>query len=180
MQGNLIAGVNSGVLRRVELNPDGSLATLTASFAVGLGGNALGVTCNSDTDLFPGTIWAGMFMFSNGTFSGKIMVLEPDDLVNCLQPNEAGYDANADYDSDGYTNQDEVDNGSDHCNGSSQPNDFDKSAGAPLVSDLNDTDDDNDGILDPMTGYWTRTIPCSWAIPIQGAAMPSNYLSRTS
>ena len=37
-------------------------------------------------------------------------------------------------------NQDEVDNGTDLCNGGSQPNDFDKVAGAPLVSDLNDLD----------------------------------------
>ena len=141
MQGNLIAGVNSGVLRRVELNPDGSLQSLTANFASGLGGNALGITCNGDLDVFPGTIWAG-------TLGGAIIILEPDDLVNCIDPGQPGYDPNADYDSDGYINQDEEDNGSDPCNGGSQPNDFDKSAGAPLVSDLNDLDDDNDGILD--------------------------------
>ena len=63
-------------------------------------------------------------------------------------PGEPGYDPNADYDFDGYTNQDEEDNGTDPCNGGSQPQDFDKSAGAPLVSDLNDLDDDNDGIND--------------------------------
>ncbi|MEM7379888.1 MAG: malectin domain-containing carbohydrate-binding protein [Bacteroidota bacterium] len=141
LQGNLIAGVNSGVLRRVELNPDGSLDTLTSNFVSGLGGNALGVTCNSDSEVFPGTIWVG-------TLNGKIIVLEPNDLVICINPGESGYDPLADYDSDGYTNQDEVDNQTDPCSGASQPADYDKSAGAPLISDLNDTDDDNDGILD--------------------------------
>ncbi|NAS12383.1 malectin domain-containing carbohydrate-binding protein [Poritiphilus flavus] len=141
LQGNLIAGVNSGVLRRVELNPDGSLDTLTSSFVSGLGGNALGVSCNSDSEIFPGTIWVG-------TLNGKIIVLEPNDLVVCINPGESGYDPSADYDSDGYTNQDEVDNQTDPCSGASQPADYDKSAGAPLISDLNDTDDDNDGILD--------------------------------
>ncbi|MEN8788311.1 MAG: malectin domain-containing carbohydrate-binding protein, partial [Flavobacteriaceae bacterium] len=80
--------------------------------------------------------------------NGKIVVFEPQDFVTCINPGEPGYDANADYDNDGYTNQDEEDNGTDPCNGGSQPDDFDKSAGAPLVSDLNDTDDDADGIPD--------------------------------
>ncbi|WP_088340977.1 PKD domain-containing protein [Robiginitalea sediminis] len=146
MQGNLLAGVNSGVIRRVQLNPDGSLQTLTNAFFSGIGGNALGVTCNSDTDAFPGTVWAG-------TLNGKIVVFEPQDFVECIAPGEPGYDANADYDSDGYTNQDEVDNGTDPCNGGSQPADFDKVAGAPLISDLNDTDDDADGIPDALDPF---------------------------
>ncbi|GGW31723.1 malectin domain-containing carbohydrate-binding protein [Arenibacter certesii] len=141
MKGNLIAGKNGGVLRRVQLKPDGSLQTLTSSFASGLGGNVLGVTCNSDLDKFPGTIWLA-------TFNSAIVVLEPQDFIACLKPGNPGYNSNADYDSDGYSNQDEEDNGTDACNGGSQPNDFDKVAGGILVSDLNDTDDDNDGILD--------------------------------
>lgn len=73
------------------------------------------------------------------------MVFEPQDFIECDNP--AG-DPLADFDNDGYTNQDELDNGTDPCNGGSQPADFDKAAGAPYVSDLNDDDDDNDGILD--------------------------------
>ncbi|UBZ06270.1 putative Ig domain-containing protein [Salegentibacter mishustinae] len=141
MKGNLIAGVNTGVLRRVELKPDGSLSKLTPSFVSGLGGDALGVTCNSDNDIFPGTIWVV-------TLNGKLIVLEPQDFGECKLPGDPGYDANADYDFDGYTNQDEEDNGTDPCNGGSQPNDFDKSNNGPNVSDLNDLDDDADGILD--------------------------------
>ncbi|MBC8767885.1 putative Ig domain-containing protein, partial [Arenibacter sp. BSSL-BM3] len=155
MQGDLLAGTNLQQLRRAELNPDGSLETLTPVFASNLGGNALGVSCNGDSDPFPGTIWVGIYTGSggNGNTVSKIVVLEPADLVNCISPGEPGYDANADYDNDGYTNQDEEQNGSDPCNGGSQPSDFDKSAGAPLVSDLNDLDDDNDGILDALDPF---------------------------
>lgn len=148
MQGDLIAGKNGGVLRRVQLNSDGSLLQLTNSFISNLSGNALGVTCNSDNDPFPGTIWVA-------TYNSSIKVLEPQDFVNCILPGEAGYSATADNDSDGYTNQDEIDNKSAAqttedviCNGGNQPNDFDKSAGGSLVSDLNDPDDDNDNIPD--------------------------------
>jgi len=144
MQGNLLAGTNTGLIRRVELNPDGSLNTLTSNFFSGIGGakgNALGIAANGDDEIFPGTVWAG-------TLNGLIVVFEPQDFVNCIDPLDPEFEPLADYDGDGYTNQDELDNDTDPCNGGSQPNDFDKSAGAPLISDLNDPDDDNDGVLD--------------------------------
>ncbi|MBC2840342.1 PKD domain-containing protein [Robiginitalea sp. SC105] len=148
MQGNLIAGAsgNPHVLRRVELNPNGSLQNLTSSFLPGLAGNPLGLTCNSDAQIFPGTIWVG-------TLNGVIQIFEPQDFVECIGPGEPGYDPNADNDSDGYTNQDEEDNGTDPCNGGSQPGDWDKVAGDPLVSDLNDADDDADGIADALDPF---------------------------
>ncbi|WP_026810752.1 malectin domain-containing carbohydrate-binding protein, partial [Arenibacter latericius] len=150
MQGDLLAGTNFQQLRRLELNPDGSKLALNPSFASNLGGNALGVAANGDNDPFPGTIWVGLFKGNGGNenVTSKIVVLEPADLVNCIQPGQPGYDPLADYDDDGYTNQDEVDNGTDPCNGGSQPSDFDKAAGPPYVSDLNDPDDDSDGIPD--------------------------------
>jgi len=148
MKGDLIAGKNNGQLRRVELDDNGLLEQLTETFASNMGGNSLGVTCNSDTDPFPGTIWVA-------TYNSNVVVLEPLDFVECILPGEAGYSATGDNDSDGYTNQDEIDNKTDNqtdedviCNGGAQPNDFDKAAGGNLVSDLNDPDDDNDGILD--------------------------------
>jgi PKD repeat protein len=146
MKGNLLAGVSSGVLRRVQLNPDGSLAQFTSAFLSGIGGDALGVTCNGDSDIFPGTIWAG-------TLNGNLVVFEPQDFADCIDPSDPAYDPLADYDGDGYTNQDEEDNGTDSCNGGSQPSDFDKVAGAPLISDLNDTDDDADGIPDALDPF---------------------------
>jgi|UPI0008355416 PKD repeat protein len=143
-KGNLFVGKNNGILHRVALNPDGSLNTLEASWASGLSaggaGNALGISCNGDLDPYPGTIWVGLF----NTSSGGIVILEPQDFVECLDPSDPEYDANADYDFDGFTNQDEEDNGTDPCNGGSQPSDFDDDS----ISDLNDDDDDADGILD--------------------------------
>lgn len=141
MQGDLIAGNSDGILFRVQVNPDGSLSNLT-ELASGLPGiTNLGITCNSDSEIFPGTIWVA-------PFSNEILVLEPQDTTNCLDPSDPDYEPDADYDGDGYTNQDEEDNETDPCNGGSRPNDFDASAGGTLVSDLNDTDDDADGILD--------------------------------
>ena len=77
MQGDLLAGKNGGVVRRVQLLTDGTLETYTANFFSGLGGNPLGITCNSDNDVFPGTVWAG-------TLNGRIVVLEPQDFFECV------------------------------------------------------------------------------------------------
>ena len=148
MQGDLIVGKNGGQLKRVQLDTNGLLEDLNENFASNFGGNALGVTCNGDADPFPGTIWVA-------TFNGNIVILEPQDFVVCILPGEAGYSATADNDFDGYTNEDEIENKDTNesvedviCSGANQPEDFDKSAGAPFVSDLNDSDDDNDGIDD--------------------------------
>jgi len=148
MQGDLIAGKNGGVLRRVDYDPNSGSYNLINTFASGIGGNCLGVTCNSDADPFPGTIWVA-------PFNGSVVVLEPDVPVVCFNSSDPEYLGTEDYDGDGYTNDDELDNKDvgqlDEdviCNGGSQPSDFDKDAGGTLVSDLNDDDDDNDGILD--------------------------------
>ena len=141
MQGDLIGGNSDGILFRVQVNPDGSLVNLS-ELASGLPGiTNLGVTCNSDSEIFPGTIWVA-------PYDNFIIVLEPKEITECYSPGDPEYDSALDYDSDGYTNQDEDDNGTELCNGASQPNDFDGLAGGTLVSDLNDDDDDNDGILD--------------------------------
>jgi PKD repeat protein len=79
MQGDLLAGHNGGNIRRVELNTNGTLQQLTANFLSGIGGDALGITCNSDEDNFPGTIWAG-------TLNGKIVVFEPQDFGSGTPP----------------------------------------------------------------------------------------------
>lgn len=137
MKGDLIAG-KGGSLHRVDRDPvSGAILNVEQSkFTVS--GNALGVDCQGDNDVFPGTIWIANY---NGD---DIVVLAPDDIANCLLPGDTGYDPLADNDSDGYTNDDEVQNGSDPCSGASQPTDFDED----LVSDLLDLDDDDDGIND--------------------------------
>ncbi len=163
MKGNLLATHSGGNVRRVQLNASGTSQQLTQNFLSTGGGFLLGITTNGDGEVFPGTVWVG-------SLSGPITVFEPQDFVTCIQPGEPGYDALADYDGDGYTNQDEEDNGTDACNGGSSPNDFDKVLGAPLLSDLNDTDDDGDGIsdaLDPMQlGEPGLTTSQAFALPI--------------
>ncbi len=139
MKGNLIAGRSGGFLHRLILNSQGQLDSLNQSFATGLAGNPLGVTCNSDDDPFPGTIWLA-------SLTALIQVLEPIDVVTCeVTPEDPEYDSpTIDSDNDGYFNKDEVDNNTEVCKASSRPNDFD----IDFVSDLNDSDDDADGIDD--------------------------------
>ncbi|MEO0468610.1 MAG: malectin domain-containing carbohydrate-binding protein [Bacteroidota bacterium] len=138
LKGNLIVGRNGGGnLHRIILNPDGSVNAYQENWISAIGGNALGVSCNGDNAPFPGTIWVA-------TFNNQIKVFEPDAPVICILPGDPGYSANADNDSDGFSNQDELDNGTDLCSASSQPSDFD----GDKVSDLNDLDDDADGIFD--------------------------------
>ncbi|MEX2512321.1 MAG: LamG-like jellyroll fold domain-containing protein [Cyclobacteriaceae bacterium] len=137
IQGALIAGRNGGRLHLVTLNPDGSLKDIFENKWNLNGGNALGITSNGDTEVFPGTIWVA-------TFDDRINIFTPADLALCPEPSDPSFDADADYDNDGYTNHDEIDNGTDYCSGGSNPSDFD----GDLISDLNDLDDDADGTPD--------------------------------
>ncbi len=59
------------------------------------------------------------------------------------------YDTEADDDLDGYSNADEIDNGTDPCSAGSKPVDHDND----LISDLNDDDDDNDGLDDTVDAF---------------------------
>ncbi|MEX2512307.1 MAG: malectin domain-containing carbohydrate-binding protein [Cyclobacteriaceae bacterium] len=137
LKGALIAGKNGGDLHLVHLNADGSLKEVTFNKWNLNGGNALGITCNADGDIFPGTVWVA-------TFDNRIMVLTPADDVFCIDIDDLEFDPGADDDHDGYTNQDELDNDTDYCSGGSIPADYDED----LVSNLNDLDDDGDGIPD--------------------------------
>lgn len=141
MQGNLLAASFNGNIYRVNRNASGSIngASDVTVLASGFGSVPLDVTAQGDGDVFPGTIWAATYG------SNIITVFEPMDFTNC----SGVYDNSIDEDNDGYTNADELDNQTDPCNNSSAPNDFDKSLmGGFKVSDLNDPDDDDDGIND--------------------------------
>jgi hypothetical protein len=144
LQGALVAGRNGGDIHVVTVDPTtGLLLTddpATTDLVEGLdqnkfnvGGNPLGITTLGDSGLFPGTIWIT-------PFNSAIVVLEPNDFVICVPP----LNPNDDNDFDGFTNQDEADNGTDPCSGASRPNDFDDDK----VSDLNDLNDDGDAIND--------------------------------
>ena len=137
MQGNILTASFNGEINRYDLNPAGdSVDTYEVIFS-GFGAIPLDITAQSDSDIFPGTVWAATYGANN------ITVFEPSDL-DCTQPGEPGYDPLADNDGDGFSNQDEIDNNTNICSQGSKPNDND----GDFISDLNDDDDDNDLILD--------------------------------
>ena len=146
LQGNLLAASFNGKLYSAKFNESGVLNSSSdvTVLAQGFGQTPLDVTVMSDTEQFPGTIWVANYSSNN------ISVFEPQDLIVC-----AGTDDNTiDEDGDGYTNADELDNFTDPCSQASKPKDFDKTLiGGFLVSDLNDPDDDDDGILDTQDAF---------------------------
>jgi len=142
IKGAIIAGKNGGFLHLVTLNENGSLKTLEQEKWNLNGGNALGLTSNADNEIFPGTIWVA-------TLNSKISILTPANVTFCPPPTDLYFDPLADYDGDGFSNQDEIQNGTDFCSGASKPNDFDND----LVSDLNDLDDDNDNLNDAVDPF---------------------------
>ncbi|MCB0000204.1 MAG: hypothetical protein KDE56_30780, partial [Anaerolineales bacterium] len=161
MQGDLLAaGWNSENIYRVKLSfdqndvPTVELSTVLFS---SVGGSPLDVTAQGDNAVFPGTIWVASL------WSGGIRVYEPTATSEC-----SGADSPAlDEDGDGFSNADEIDNGTDPCNASNLPPDAD----GDFLSDLNDADDDNDGIndvsdlfaIDPFNGTTTHApVSFTW------------------
>lgn len=125
--------------------------TFAANFGIAPGDGIipLDVTTQGDDDTFPGTVWAATYI------SGNVSVFEPTDYNGgtgqiCLGTPD---DDTIDEDNDGYTNADEVLNGKDPCSGTSKPEDYDNAfefgPGFEFKrSDLQDPDDDNDGLND--------------------------------
>ncbi len=140
MQGDLLVVSYNGVVSRIELNAAGDeLAAPVSSLFSGFGVNPLDVVALSDSDIFPGTVWVAVYG------SNAISVFEPGDYGGVEIPGcEGSDDDGLDEDSDGYSNADEIDNGTSPCSAGSIPPDHD----LDFVSDLNDPDDDNDSLLD--------------------------------
>jgi hypothetical protein len=141
LKGNLLAASFNGNIYRVDRNDTGSIdgpGDVTI-FANGFGAVPLDVTTLGDNSPFPGTVWAATYG------SNAITIFEPQDYVAC----DGNYDTSLDEDGDGYTNADELDNNGNPCNASSVPPDNDGTLiNGFKVSDLNDPDDDDDGLLD--------------------------------
>ena len=144
MQGDLLAASFNGNIYRCKPDGSGGLVDLPGSTAGtgigkcevllgGFGSQPLDVTAQGEDGIFAGTIWAATYGESS------IVVFEPTDFGSCDPSDPAG-----DSDGDGYSNGDEADNGTNPCSGGSKPTDFD----GDFVSDLNDGDDDADGIAD--------------------------------
>ncbi|MEA2418000.1 MAG: large repetitive protein, partial [Thermoleophilaceae bacterium] len=132
MKGDLLVTSFSNAINRVQLSPDGSEATSNRVMFSSLAA-PLDVTTEGDGDPFPGTIWAVNFLADN------VLVFEPDDF-----PCNGTDDPTIDEDGDGFDNADEIDNGTNPCSPADSPPDAD----SDKESDLNDPDDDNDGLPD--------------------------------
>jgi hypothetical protein len=160
LKGALLAcGFNDNKIYKIRLKDDGTDVTNAKStdnklnqdppLAEQIGTQPLDITAQGDDDIFPGTIWVA------GYGDATIVILEPQKIEGCSSQHDEG-----DADGDGYTNADELDNGTDPCSASSIPADFDKDH----ISDLNDPDDDNDGTpdskdcfpIDPFNGLATN------------------------
>ncbi len=149
MQGDILTAsyANNGYINRYHLDASGTgWESKDNNFLSGFGVQPLDVIAQGDTDPFPGTIWAATYGEKD---KPAITVFEPTDFAGCLAPDHPGYVGTEDYDSDGFTNDDEVANGTDICSGGSKPSDND----GDLISDLNDSDDDNDGIDDVTDAF---------------------------
>jgi hypothetical protein len=152
MAGDLIAAGWGNNVYRVDLDAGGTQGTPSVLFS-NVGGHPLDVVAGASTDPFPGTIWVADYS------ERSILVFEPGDYDGGGGPSCTGADGPLDEDGDGFTNHDEIVNGTDPCSAADVPSDAD----GDDVSDLLDTDDDNDAIadvddpfaLDPQNGLST-------------------------
>ena len=144
MKGDLLAVSFSGDVLRVDLDANGDIGPDGVTSIANQLGIPLDVTSLPNNTPFAGTIWVAEFS------GNSIAILEPTNNNTCL-----GTDDNTiDEDGDGYTNADEIQNGSDPCNPAITPSDFDKTLISGFkVSNLNDPDDDDDGILDNVDPF---------------------------
>ena len=141
----MLAASFDGKLYRVKLNEAGTITGReeVVVLAENFGAQPLDVATVGDDGPFPGTVWAATYGANN------ITVFEPADFDDAATTCDGEDLATVDDDGDGYTNADEFDNGTDPCNGASRPADFDGTLiDGYKVSDLNDPDDDDDGLVD--------------------------------
>ncbi len=134
----LLASLRDELIVRVELNGTGDAVVSTTTLFSSVGRRPLDLTTQGDDDAFPGTIWVVNHAAST------IVVFEPNDYDGTPGPCTDIYDILLDDDADGFSNADEVDNGTDPCSAGDIPADAD----GDRISDLNDPDDDNDSLAD--------------------------------
>jgi chitodextrinase len=138
-----VASPPKGAVQRIVMNQDGTqVLSKSIIFEADGYGSPLDVAIPG-ADAAPalaGTIFVGHYLSSDP----GITVLEPTDFESgggvCTGVNSYTLDE----DNDGYSNADEILNSSDPCSPGVQPADFD----GDYLSNLLDTDDDNDGIAD--------------------------------
>ncbi|RYY95108.1 MAG: hypothetical protein EOO11_16530, partial [Chitinophagaceae bacterium] len=148
LKGVLLAAEYNGSIALIKLTADGTGVTNAKDpvtklnqepvFASNFGATPLDLVAQGDNDVYPGTVWAI-------TYGGHaVTIFEPQENGACTGLNNA-----SDEDGDGFTNSDEIANGTNPCSGSSKPSDND----GDKISDLTDPDDDNDGIADNLDHF---------------------------
>ncbi|MFK8058293.1 MAG: hypothetical protein AB8F78_19365, partial [Saprospiraceae bacterium] len=148
LQGDLLAASFNGKLYRIQRNANGTIngASAVSVIAENFGSVPLDVTSQGDNGAYPGTIWAATYGADN------ITVFTPTSgpTGGCQSVNSNTLDN----DNDGYTNADETQNGTDPCSQASTPPDADGTLiNGFKVSNLNDPDDDDDGINDNTDAF---------------------------
>ncbi|GAB4093030.1 malectin domain-containing carbohydrate-binding protein [Flaviaesturariibacter terrae] len=148
LKGVLLAAGYNGSIDVIKLTADGTGVTNARDpvtklnreppFASNFGATPLDLVAQGDNDVFPGTVWAITYG------ANEVTIFEPQDIAGCTGANNT-----SDEDGDGYTNADEIANGTNPCSAASKPADFD----GDHISDLNDPDDDNDGINDKTDAF---------------------------
>ncbi len=135
LKNDLIAVSFDNTVKQITLNSDGTSVLGVTNLFSNVGTAPLDVTTVGDDHPFAGSIWV-----ADHTFNGKIIVFDP------ILPSDGCLH---DDDCDGYTNDDEIANGTDHQNHADVPADFDND----FISDLLDLDDDNDSINDLVDSF---------------------------
>lgn len=144
MVGNIItAQFSSGAVQRIVMNADGTQA-LSSSIILSASGFGspldIAIPGVGAAPALTGTIFVAHYLSSDP----GITVLEPTDFESGGAPCTGDNSYALDEDNDGYSNADELLNASDPCSPAVRPPDAD----GDFLSDLIDTDDDNDGIAD--------------------------------
>ncbi len=143
LKGNVFTASFNGNITRYELDRSGAGLSNKETIFGGFGAIPLDIIALGDDHEFAGTLWAVTFG------ADDITIFEPTDVANCIGVNDPLFESSEDYDLDGFTNQDEIDNGTNYCSAASFPNDNDNDK----ISDLNDLDDDNDSIPDTKDAF---------------------------
>lgn len=130
MRGDLLAASFDNTIKRIKLSADGTQVVSSEDLFSNVGFRPLDVTAPA-TGPFAGTIWVADIALET------IYVFEPSDGTGGTVD---------DRDADGYSNDDEIANGTNPDNPADIPADFD----GDFLSDLLDPDDDNDSISDEV------------------------------
>lgn len=138
MTGDLLTAGWDNLISRIQLNDAGTRFVSKSTLFSSVGTRPLDITTQGGAAAFPGTIWVADHSASN------IVVYEPNDFGGGGGSCTGADSPTLDEDEDGYSNADEIDNGTDPCSAGDVPPDAD----GDLVSDLNDPNDDDDAYPD--------------------------------